>query len=264
MLDHFKNKVVWITGASSGIGKALAIELDQKTTTLILSARNQDALEAVASKIHHATTFVLPLDLADSSNFEEKVHTVVSKFNRVDILINNGGISQRAEVRDTTEEVERHIMNVNYFGNIALSKALLPVMTQQKSGQLVIMSSIAGKFGFFLRSAYSDSKHALHGYYESLRLEEEKNGILVTLVCPGKINTPISKNALTGDGSHHDKMDNNQKNGMPAKACAKAILKGIAKKKMEILVGGKEIKAVKLKRLLPAIFHKVIKKQSPN
>ncbi len=263
MLDYYKNKVVWITGASSGIGRALALQLDQSGTKLILSARNQDKLEAVAKSITSAETFVLPIDLADSSNFNEKTKAVIDKYGKIDILINNGGISQRAEARDTSEEVEKQIMTVNYFGNVALSKAVLPFMTKQGSGQLVIMSSIAGKFGFFLRSTYSASKHALHGYYESLRLEEEKNGILVSLVCPGKINTPISQNSLKGDGSSHAVVDDNQKNGMPADECARTILKGVAREKMEILVGGKEIKAVKLKRLFPSLLHKILKKQKP-
>ena len=170
--------------------------MDHSSIKLILSSRTKKTLEAVASEIKQATTYILPLDLADSSEFEVKRDEVLGKFGQVDILINNGGISQRENALDSSEDVERQIMEINYFGNIALSKAILPSMVKKGSGQLVIMSSIAGKFGFFLRSSYSASKHALHGYYESLRLEEEKNNIKVSLVCPGKNKHPYSHQCI--------------------------------------------------------------------
>lgn len=152
-------------------------------------------------------------------------------------------------------------MEVNYFGNIALAKAVLPYMQKQKSGHFIITSSIAGKFGFFLRSAYAASKHALHGFYESLLLEEEKNNIDVTIVCPGKINTPISMSALTEDGTPHGEMDHNQATGMSVEECVRQILDATAKKKKDVLIGGKEILAAKIKRFSPALFWKIIRKQ---
>jgi short-subunit dehydrogenase len=187
---------------------------------------------------------------------------VVEKFHRLDYLFNSGGISQRSEVWETDIEVDRKIMEVNYFGNIALTKAVLPILQKQKSGHIIVTSSIAGKFGFFLRSAYCASKHALHGFYESLMLEEEKNGIFVTLVCPGKILTPISVNALKADGTAHGEMDRNQETGMPVEECVRQMLKATIQRKKEVLIGNKEIKAVTLKRFLPNLFWKVIKKQS--
>jgi len=143
-----------------------------------------------------------------------------------------------------------------------LTKTVLPALRKSK-GQIVVISSIAGKFGFFLRSSYSASKHALHGYYESLALEEESNGVSVTMVCPGKINTPISTNALAADGNKHGSMDHNQETGMPVSICVIQLLKAVAKQKREVLIGNKEIKAVTLKRLLPRLFWRVIRKQSP-
>ena len=187
---------------------------------------------------------------------------VVDHFGRIDILVNNGGMSQRSEVHETSLEVDRRIMEVNYFGNIGLTKAVLPVFRAQKDGHFLVISSIAGKFGFFLRSAYSASKHALHGFYESLFLEEEKNNIRVTIACPGKINTAISLNAITGDGAVHGKMDHNQETGMSAEECARELISAVAKNKLEVLIGNKEIKAVTLKRLAPKLFWKVIRKQS--
>lgn len=260
----YKDKVVWLTGASSGIGEALAVELDKRGAKLILSARNEKKLEELraqlSNKEHH---LVKPLDLEHSENFKTLATKVVEHYGRIDILINNGGISQRSEAHDTSLDVDRRLMEINYFGNIALTKAILPIFRSQKSGHILVISSIAGKFGFYLRSAYSASKHALHGFYESLLLEEANNGIKVTIACPGKINTPISTNALTGDGKAHGEMDHNQATGMPADVCANQLLAAVSANKKEVLIGNKEIKAVKLKRFFPKVFWKVIKKQSP-
>jgi len=260
-MHNFENKVVWITGASSGIGKELAIQLAKSGARLVLSARNEEALSSLKKELN-GDHLVLPLDLNDSNNFKELTNKVVEKFHRIDYLFNSGGISQRSEVWETDIEVDRKIMEVNYFGNIALTKAVLPILQKQKSGHIIVTSSIAGKFGFFLRSAYCASKHALHGFYESLMLEEEKNGIFVTLVCPGKILTPISVNALKADGTAHGEMDRNQETGMPVEECVRQMLKATIQRKKEVLIGNKEIKAVTLKRFLPNLFWKVIKKQS--
>ena len=261
-MSNFNNKTIWLTGASSGIGKALMNEFLDQGAIVIISSRKEDALNKIKSESKYSDNiYVQKIDLADQSNFHEITKHLISKFNRIDFLINNGGISQRSEAFTTSLDVDRKIMEVNYFGNIALTKAVLPYMQKKKSGHIITISSIAGKFGFFLRSAYSASKHALHGFYESLRLEEEKNNINVTIVCPGKINTNISVNALSGDGSSHAEMDDNQANGMPADECAKQILKAIIKNKKEVLIGNKEIKAVTLKRLFPSLFYKIIKKQ---
>jgi short-subunit dehydrogenase len=261
-MQNFKNKVVWITGASSGIGKELAIQLAEVGAHLILSARNKEALQELSNQITGDNHFVLPLDLSNSINFSELADQVFKKYHHIDYLFNSGGVSQRSEAWETDLDVDRKIMEVNYFGNIALTKAVLPYMQKQKSGHIVVTSSIAGKFGFFLRSAYAASKHALHGFYESLLLEEEKNGIYVTIVCPGKILTPISVNALKSDGSTHGVMDKNQETGMSAEECVRQMLKATIQRKKEVLIGNKEIKAVTLKRFLPNLFWKVIKKQS--
>jgi len=255
-------KVIWITGASSGIGEELAKQYATKNVCLVLSARNEKELERVKNQCQNAKeVMVLPLDLAQPETMNEKAAKVIAHFGRIDLLINNGGISQRSEALETSSETERKIFEVNYFGNVALSKAVIPYMRKQGGGQIAVMSSIAGKFGFFLRSTYSAAKHALHGYYESLRLEEEKNNISVTLLCPGKINTPISVHAIGKDGKPHGVMDHNQSTGMPVAKCAQQIIAAIEKKKKEALIGGKEIKAVTLKRFFPGWFYKVIRKQ---
>jgi short-subunit dehydrogenase len=260
----FESKIIWITGASSGIGLALARECAHRGAKVVLSARSENKLEqARAELLHPENHLVLPLDLEDQSNYAQLVQKVMGRYGRIDILINNGGISQRGEAWSTPLEVDRKIMEINYFGAVALTKAVLPVMQRQRSGQIVAVSSIAGKFGFYLRSAYSAAKHALQGFFESVLLEEEKNGIRVTLVFPGKINTPISVNALNEKGESHGVMDHNQETGMSAEECARQILKAIEQQKIEVLIGNKEIKAVTLKRFFPNLFWKIIRKQSP-
>ena len=262
-MTYFKDKVVWITGASSGIGAEMAKQLASAGAILVLSSRNIKALEQVKSTLDKSENhLVISMDLEHSEHFTEYAEHVVSQFGRIDILINNGGLSQRSRVAESSLAIDRKIMEINYFGNIALAKAVLPFMIRQKSGQFVVISSISGKFGFFLRSAYSASKHALFGFYESLLLEEEANGISVSMICPGKINTNISLNALNKDGETHGVMDHNQSIGMPAYVCAKKILHAVSKKKVEVLIGNKEILAVKIKRFFPQLFWKIIKKQA--
>lgn len=262
-MTYFDGKIAWVTGASSGIGKATCEGLARAGATVILSARNESQLLEVKAQLAHPERhMVLALDLEDAASFESLAQQVVAKYNRIDFLFNNGGLSQRSEAGETPLEVDRRIMEINYFGNIALAKAVLPYFIKQQSGHFVITSSIAGKFGFYLRSAYSASKHALHGFYESLALEEAKNNVFVTISCPGKINTPISTNALTSTGEKHGVMDHNQETGMPAEECVAILLKAVSKKKKEILIGNKEILGVTLKRFLPqSWFWNIIKKQ---
>ncbi len=263
-MTYFQDKVVWVTGASSGIGKEICKQLAVQGAQLILSARRVEELEQIKKELPHSDVHtVIQLDLSRSESFSALAERVVEKYNKIDFLFNSGGVSQRSEVIQTDLDVDRQIMEINYFGNIALTKAVLPYMQQQQSGHIIVTSSIAGKFGFYLRSAYSASKHALHGFYESLLLEEAKNNIAVTIACPGKINTPISTNALTGDGSNHGEMDHNQSTGMSVEECVNQLLKATVKKKKEVLIGNKEIKAVTLKRFFPGLFWRIIKNQKP-
>ena len=261
-MNYFENKIIWVTGASSGIGEELCKQLANRNSILILSARTEETLIRIKSSLKNSDQhLVLPLDLEKTETFKPALNLILNKFGKLDILFNNGGVSQRAEAHETNLDIDRKIMEINYFGNIALSKIVLPHFQEQKSGHFVITSSIAGKFGFYLRSAYSAAKHALHGYYESLDLENIKNNISITILCPGKINTPISTNALRGDGMIHNIMDHNQETGMPVEDCVQQILKAVSKKKREVLIGNKEILAVYIKRLFPNLFWKIIQKQ---
>jgi dehydrogenase/reductase SDR family member 7B len=260
----YKDQVVWITGASSGIGEALAKAFAAEGAKLVLSARRADELERVRKEcgLDESRALVLPLDLADTTNVSAQVQQVIGKFGRIDVLVNNGGISQRALAKDAPVEIDRRIMEVNFFGQVALTKSVLPFMLKQKSGHVVVMSSIAGKFGFYFRTAYAASKHALQGFFEAFRLETEEHGIKTLIAVPGKIRTNISLHALKEDGSKHAVMDKSQEDGMPAEECARIIISAMKKNKEEILIGGKEVKAVWIKRHFPALFGRIIRKQT--
>lgn len=264
-MNALQNKVIWITGASSGIGEALVYECAKQQAIVVASARREQELQRVITKAKLSPTnfLIVPFDLSDTSQVQKHVQQIINAFGRIDILINNGGQSQRAEAIETTSETERLLFEINYFSAVNLSKAVLPIMLKQSFGKIVVVSSIAGKFGFYLRSSYSAAKHALHGYFESLRLEVEKKGISVLLVCPGKIKTNVSINAVCASGVSHNKMDPSHEQALSAEACAQQIINGILSNKEEIYIGGKELLSVKIKRFFPTLFGKIIRKQSP-
>jgi dehydrogenase/reductase SDR family member 7B len=253
--------VIWITGASSGIGEATAKKFSKEGFQVIISARNEAELNRVKSEcLNSSEVEVLPLDLIDIQTFAEKVKQAISFFGKVDILLHNGGISQRSLIHETGLEVDRKLMEVNFFGTVALTKAMLPHFITQKSGLFAVVSSLVGKFGSPYRSSYAASKHALHGFFDTLRAEHYQDNISVTMICPGFIRTNVSINALTADGSTLGKMDEAQEKGMSPEDCASEIFTAITRKKEEVTIGGKETLAVYLKRFFPGIFSKIIKK----
>jgi short-subunit dehydrogenase len=256
----FQDQIVWITGASSGIGEALAEAFHQAGAKLILSARREDELRRVQAKCGgEPNTCVLPLDMSHGQELPEKARAAQAMFGAIDFLCLNAGISQRALTRNTNENVYRSLMETNFFGPETLARAVLPAMLERKRGHFVVISSIAGKFGVPLRSGYSASKFALHGFFEALRAEESRNGINVTMVCPGFIRTSISVSALKGDGSQHAVMDRELAQGMPADECARQILAGVARRKKEICVGAAREKGlVYMKRFFPGVLARMI------
>jgi dehydrogenase/reductase SDR family protein 7B len=263
-MTDFKRKTIWITGASSGIGKALVKALAGKGAFLVLSARRKSVLETVKNEygLNETNSLLLPFDLENTTNIDEYTSQVIKRFGRIDILINNGGASQRAMAIDTPIALDRKLMELNYFGPIAVTKSVLPYMKKQGQGHIVVISSISGKFGFYLRSAYSAAKHALHGFFESLRMEVYKEHIQVLLVCPGKIATDISRNALTASGNTFGQMDKAQADGMSADRCAQEIISAILMNKEEIYVGHRrEGLGLWIKRFFPALFSRIIRKQ---
>ena len=257
-----QKKVVWITGASSGIGEALAYEFNRKGTHLILSARRTEELERVRDGCINGdeTVKLLPLDLTDTASIESKTEEALKFFGSIDMLINNGGISQRAFAIDSTMETIRQVMEVNFFGTVALTKAVLPHMIEQKSGHIVVTSSVMGKLGTKYRSVYAASKHALHGWFDCLRQEVYQHNIDVTLVCPGFVKTNVTINALTANGHKHNKMDEAQEKAMSAEEFAKRLIPKLAKKKEEVYIGGTEILAVYLKRWAPTLLNRILRR----
>jgi short-subunit dehydrogenase len=256
----FQGRRVWITGASSGIGEALALVFHQAGAKLILSARREDELKRVQSACGgEPETLILPMDVTNAAELPEKTRLALSLFGGIDLLVLNAGITQRSRARETDESVYRRLMEVNFFAPEAMARAVLPSMLSQKSGQIVVISSVAGKFGVPMRSGYSATKFALHGFFEALRAEEERNGVHVTMVCPGYIRTDISFSALRGDGRKHAKMDSELAHGMPADECARQILQGIGRKKKEIVVAGvREKSLVYVKRFFPTLLARMI------
>ncbi len=262
----FKDKSVWIIGASSGIGKAMAIDLAKAQAKIVLSSRNIEELKKVQDECLKFTDFCmcLKLDLEFNGDYSKEVLEVLSNYNRIDYLLLVGGVSQRSYAFETPGIIDRKLMEVNYFGNVNVTKAVLPTMIKQKSGHIVVVSSIAGKFGWPLRSSYSASKHALHGFFESLRAEQTLNNITVTMAVPGRVLTNISQNALLKDGSKHGKLDGGQEKGISAESCSKQIMAAIKNKRKEVLIGGKEIYMVWIRKFLPFLFYSFAAKSEPN
>ena len=259
-MNSLKDKVIWITGASSGIGEALAIAAAAQGAKLVLSARRESELLRVKSICASAQNVaVLPLDL---TNFDAAVAAARAAdfFGPIDLLVNNAGISQRGTVVQTEMAVYRRIMELDFFACVALTKALLPALVARKSGHIVTISSVVGYVGTPLRSGYAAAKHALHGFYDALRAEVWREGVKVTLICPGYIKTNVSLNAITGDGGKHGLMDSGQLRGMEPAECAAQIWAAVAAGREEALIGAKEAVFVRLKRFFPGLMSYAIKR----
>jgi short-subunit dehydrogenase len=258
---NFNNKTVWITGASSGIGEALAYEFSRQGAKLVLSARNEAELQRVAKSCNGGDAIIQTLDLGDHASLPGVVQKVLSQAGQVDILVNNGGISQRALAKDTNFEVDKKLIDVNLLGTIALSKALLPHFLHRKSGHFVVITSMMGKFGAPMRSSYAAAKHGLHGFFDTLRAESWRENVKVTLVCPGFVKTNISINALTADGSAQGKMDGATGKGLDPDDLAKKIVRDVYRGKREVAYSGaREMLALYLKRFFPGILASIVEK----
>lgn len=261
MSMKFTGQVVWITGASSGIGEALARAFAAEGAQLVLSSRRVAELERVRhSCVRPEEHRVVPFDLANASSFPAVVNDVLAHENRVDVLVNNGGVSQRARALDTAAEVERAIMEVDYFAPVALTKAVLPLMCARRSGHVVVVSSVMGYVGTPGRSTYAAAKHALHGYFDSLRAEVWRDNVHVTLACPGYVKTSISANALGPNGAKHARPDATHERGIAPEKCAAAIVRAVARKKNEVYVGGRETIGIYLQRFAPSLFARVVRR----
>lgn len=258
----FRGKTAWVTGASSGIGEALAREFIKRGATVIASSNDRPGLEKLAGELG-GSVIVEPFDLADTPGIKEIVDKRLAQTGSIDYLLNIGGISQRARIDETPLWLDRKILEINYFGTIAFTKAVLPWMQKQNSGHILATSSISGRFGFPLRSAYSASKQALHGFFETLFLENKKHNIKVSMIIPGRVRTSISVHALEADGKEHGKLDEGQSKGITAEQAARMIIRGMLRGKHEILVGRGELMLLHIRRWLPFLFFRIADKINP-
>ncbi len=261
----FSGKVAWITGASSGIGESLVYEFIKRGAIVIASSNDPAGLERVKSGCRDRSGNVIsaPFDLSDTSDIGTLAEKQINSLGKIDFLLNLGGISQRAKITETPLWLDRKIFEINYFGTIALTKAVLPYMIKQKSGHILATSSISGRFGFPLRSAYSASKQALHGFFETLFLENKQFNIRSSVIIPGRVRTSISLHALDGEGKEHGIMDAGQAKGISPEKAAQIIIRGIKKNKREILVGRSELILLYIRRLCPWLFFRIADKFDP-
>ena len=256
---RFIGKVAWITGASSGIGEALVHEFVRRGATVIASSYDLPGLERVKAECEDKSIMVycIPFDLSDTSGIDKIVEQQVSAHGKIDFLLNIGGISQRARIDETPLWLDRKIFEINYFGTIALTKAVLPFMIRQQSGHILATSSISGRFGFPLRSAYSASKQALHGFFETLYLENKQFNIKASVIIPGRVRTSISFHALDAEGKEHGKLDEGLAKGISPVKAAEIIINGMIRNKREILVGRKELILLYIRRYCPWLFFRI-------
>ncbi len=251
-MKDFKDKTVWITGASSGIGEALAKRFSEQGANIILSGRRVNALQTVAKPLP-TDTLILPFEVTDFNELETRVVQAWAWKGRVDVFINNAGVSQRSLAIHTRPQVYTDLLNIDLIAPIWLTQLQLPRMTAAGGAHIVAISSVAGRIGAPLRTAYSAAKHGLIGYMDALRTEVAvRHNIKVTNVLPGSVATNISRNALTADGSTRGKSDGNIDSGDDPMECAGVILDAIANDLPEVVIAqGMELELAKLRHTDP-------------
>lgn len=258
-MSQLENKTVWITGASSGIGEALAYEMAKAGAKLILSSRNEMELNRVkAACIFPEKHVVFPLNLEEYDSLDGQAEWVWKEYGPIDVLINNAGISQRYLVAESNFGLDKRIMNINFFGTIALTRSVLKKMLERNSGQIAVVSSMLGLYGIQTRSAYSASKHALRGYFESLRNELFETEVKITMIYPGYINTHIANNALMANGASFGATDSAHTHGIAPEKCARKIVQALENNQAEVIISGpKERFGAFMARFFPAIFRRI-------
>lgn len=262
-MGKIDGKIIWITGASSGIGEALTYMLEKRNCKLIISSRNDAELKRVRGNCENqANIKLILLDLDHLEEMNQKTMVAISAFGKIDMLINNAGLSQRSKIIDTEIAVYKKLMDINYLGTVALTKSLLPHFVKNKNGHFVTVSSLMGKFAGPHRSGYCGAKHALHGFFDVLRMEHEKDNIKVSMICPGYVQTNVDKNALTADGTPQEKHDIENQNGLQVDVFARKMIRAMESQKYEAYMGGREVMGVYLKRFFPRLLHRVVLKST--
>ena len=263
---HFKDKVVWITGSSSGIGAELALQLAAQKAKLILTARNEEALLQVQQKCLQQTSFctIVLADLLNEAETDIAVAKALEQLGKIDFVFLNAGVTQRSLAYETENHVYRSLMEINFFAQVAITQKLFPFFKKQGFGHFVAISSMAGLMGFPYRSGYAAAKHALMGYFETLQTENAVAGVNYTIISPGRINTAISASALTKDGTPHLKKDIGQLNGIQVKQCVAQILKAVINNKKHIIIARGEYWLWVIKFFLPGLYYKIAHNKGMN
>ncbi len=254
-----KNKVIIITGASSGIGKALAIQLSQRGNKLMLASRNHDKLKNVVDKLNIKNKNIIgyPTNVGNAEDCLNLINHCINKFGRIDVLINNAGISMRAIFNEVNLEVIEKVMKTNFWGTVYCTKYALPYLLKS-NGSLIGISSIAGHVGLPERSAYSASKFAMNGFLESIRSENMENNLHVLIACPGFTKSNIRKKALTKDGDTQNNSPRDEKNMMTAEKVAQMIIQAMVSRKDNIIISKNGKLAIWLNKLIPKLARKLI------
>ncbi len=266
MKNTYTNKVVWITGTSSGIGKETAFRFAEAGARLILTALEPDLLEQVREeclRLGAKDVTCLPFDLGQTDALPQLAADALNAYGRIDVFYNNAGISQRGTTVETDMAVIRKVMDIDFYAPVILTKAVLPKMIEQGGGQLAVTTSIAGLFGFPQRCAYCSAKHALYGFFETVQAECYNDNIRVTIVCPGRVRTNISLHALEKDGRQHGTMDAGQAGGITPEKAARQIVRAIYRRRREIRVGSKELLMAQIKRFFPGLCARLARKIKP-
>ncbi len=262
-MKTYKDKIIWITGASSGIGEALVEEFAKDGATVIASSHEPEELERVKKKYNTEKIHTVVFNLGEPDQVAKAAEQVLKEFGRVDVLMNNGGISQRAMAIESPIEVDRRLMEIDYFAGVILTKAVLPGMIERGYGHIGVTSTISGKFGFPMRSAYAAAKHALFGFYESLLAENYNKGLRVTIFSPGRVRTNISLNSVDKDGKARNVMDPGQANGITPEACAKKMIRTMKRGRKDVLIGGKELLMVWIHKYFRRLYYRMARNMSP-
>jgi short-subunit dehydrogenase len=258
-MGFWARKRVWIVGASSGIGEALVRILVENGASLVISARNEPKLRKLKSAFPSSSIEVLPVDVEDHSVLSFATDRASEVYGGLDYVFLNAGMTVRDLVADTELDVERKIMDINFWGPVAITKAILKNRSPGSPLHLVLTSSLSGKYGVPKLAAYAGSKHALQGYFDSLRAETYGSGLFVHLVIPGFIRTNITVAGLRGDGSRSGKMQAALADGMEPEVCARGILRGLERGREEFVVGGSERFTVLLNRIFPGMMKRLIR-----
>ena len=259
----FNGKYALVTGASSGIGAAIAKQLSKEGCNLFLTGLGVSQLEETAKscEANGVKVYYIESNFSEYSSIDNMVDFVKSKNVGIDLFVLNAGISQRAKAFETDFETDQKIMQINYWGSVYLIKRFKDEILNAKHTSISVTTSLAGLFGFPLRTSYCSSKHALFGFFESMDLEYDN--VSVTFLIPGRINTNISKSALLGNGQKYDKMDPGQAKGLDVDKAAKVAVKAIKKRKHRKLIGKYELLMAHINRYLPSLYYVLSKHISP-